>query len=136
MTLFIEWNEDYNLGFKEIDQQHKKLVDIINVLYDSYIKGERDTVLDQVISDLKDYGFIHFKEEETHFNQCNYEDTENHIAEHHHFLKKIQEFHRRHLSNDDRLMEELFTFLKDWLTNHIMVSDRKYVETFKKFGVQ
>ena len=44
MNIVIHWKEDYSTGIDEIDQQHKKLIDMINVLYDSHIRKEKDDV--------------------------------------------------------------------------------------------
>jgi hemerythrin len=32
---FIDWKPEYSVGHAEIDQQHRKLVEIINSLYEA-----------------------------------------------------------------------------------------------------
>ena len=35
--MHIEWSRKYNTGIEKIDNQHKKLVDLINNLYDKVV---------------------------------------------------------------------------------------------------
>jgi hemerythrin-like metal-binding protein len=136
MNILIHWKEDYNLNIKEIDQQHKKLFDIINVVYDSMIREEEDEVLGQAISDLSDYAFVHFKVEEKYFEQVGYEDAPFHIAEHRKFLDRIETFRMEYSVNGAKYAKEVMFFLQEWLNNHILHVDKKYMETFIKNGIK
>jgi len=71
MNILIDWSEEYSVNIKKFDQQHKKLFDLINFLNDSLIRNEDDDILEQILSDLIDYTFVHFKEEEKYFTSSN-----------------------------------------------------------------
>jgi hemerythrin len=136
MNILIHWSDAYSVNIKEIDQQHKKLFDMINMVYNSFIEDEKDDVLDQVISDMMDYAFVHFKNEEKYFIQIGYEDAPSHISEHQFFLKKVERLKTEHRVQDARLKQEVMIFLQEWLTNHILVTDKKYVDSFIKGGIK
>jgi len=76
MNILIHWSSKLELGFKDIDQHHKKLVDLINLAYDSYMVNLPDSTIQEVISELIDYAFVHFKFEERYFARFGYEHTE------------------------------------------------------------
>jgi hypothetical protein len=61
---FIAWEQKYNTGIKEIDTQHKRLVDIINELYDARHSQSSQAVLNVILSRLIDYAEYHFDFEE------------------------------------------------------------------------
>jgi len=136
MNILIYWKEEYNLNIKEIDQQHRKLVDMINVLYDSILRKDDEDVLEQTISDMRDYAFVHFKTEEKYFAQVGFSDAESHQAEHHFFLENVEKFYSEYQTYDLTLAKEVLTFLQEWFINHIVNVDKKYVPSFVNGGIQ
>lgn len=134
MNILIDWSEEYSVNIKEFDQQHKKLFDLINLLYDSIIRNEEDDILEQILSDLIDYTFVHFKDEEKYFtspNLLSHINTQAHIAEHQFFLNKIENFQSKYRSYGSSLKQEVIVFLHEWITNHILRSDKKYMPSQK-----
>lgn len=136
MNILIAWKDDYNLNFNRIDQQHRKLIDLLNIVYNSLTNKEKDNIVEDVISDLLDYTFIHFREEEKHFMEFNYKDGPEHIAEHEFFIDKVKWLQADHASNEPGVKEDVVVFLQKWFINHIMHSDKKYQECFIKGGLQ
>ena len=49
--VFVLWNEKYNTGIKEIDDQHKKLVNILNQLYESFVDRTTNEKLKKVFKE-------------------------------------------------------------------------------------
>jgi len=136
MNILIHWKEEYSLNIHRIDEQHKKLIDMINVLHNSLSQNEKDDILDQVISDMIDYSFIHFRDEEKYFIQFGYENATEHILEHQYFLKNAEKLRQDHSLNDPTLKYEVVMFLQKWFTNHIMHSDKKYQDCFINGGLK
>jgi hemerythrin len=136
MNILVHWNDDFELNIKEIDQQHRKFIDMINILYDSIIRKEDNETLAKTIADMRDYAFVHFKTEEKLFAQVGYEETEAHQEEHHFFLENIEKFYVEYQMYDTTLAVEVLTFLQEWLINHIMHSDRKYLTSFMIHGIK
>ena len=135
MNILISWEEQYSVHVKEIDQQHKKLFDMVNIIYDSILMERDDDVLEQIIKDMKDYAFIHFKTEESYFTKLKYKDTPSHIKEHQYFIKQAENFANEYKGKDPSLKLKILIFLKDWLMEHILVTDKNYEASFQNAGI-
>ena len=135
MPLII-WKDSYLTGFQDIDTQHQKLVEIINNLFDAISKKEKDEIVEHALSQLIDYSITHFRHEEDLMIRYRYLDYSNHRKEHLHFMEKVNGFRKDFVPGNNKVMLEIINFLKDWLLNHIMLTDRKYIQTFHNFGYQ
>ena len=126
MSLFT-WSDKYSIGNTEIDNQHKKLFDIINRLFDiSLGRNEVDTV-EAVMEDLVSYTDYHFKFEELHMRDVGYKDINKHIVEHNFFTNEIIFAKRRQIQDKSNIDNKLIVFLCTWLIQHVTEEDRKYV---------
>ncbi len=130
----MEWNSSLDLGLEEINRQHKILVHLVNELYYLLRHNYGLASIKRVVQGLIDYTANHFTYEETLFEQFNYSEQKQHTEKHRQLVLKVLDFQKRVESGED-IGEELFTFLKDWLSGHIMREDRAYAESFKKFGL-
>ena len=52
MKNLITWSEGYSVGNQEIDIQHKKLIDLINRLYNLYLTKQQNGVND-ILKEIK-----------------------------------------------------------------------------------
>ena len=130
MALF-EWNKSYELGIADIDSQHKKLVDIINELHEAMSKGKGREIINTVLESLIRYTKEHFSSEENYLEKCKYPELGNHQLEHKNFIDKLSEVENKQGSARIFLTIEIMEFLKDWLSNHILISDKKYIQYLK-----
>ena len=120
------WSDDYSVGIKEIDEQHKRLFEIINELHNAMKEAKAKSVLGKVIKDLIDYTEFHFSSEEILLKNCKYPDFNQHKIIHDQFTAKVKEFERKYLSDTVLLSQEIVQYLKDWLVKHIKESDKQY----------
>ena len=135
MALLFIWNDSYKTGINTIDTQHKKLVDLINELHDAMTKGQGSQALGKIVNGLLDYTVIHFTTEERLLKQAGYADFDAHKKIHDAFTAKVREM-KKDLDGGRKMMTlEVSTFLKDWLSGHILGTDMKYVATLKAKGV-
>jgi hemerythrin-like metal-binding protein len=134
MSLII-WTDEFSVGVVEIDNQHKGLVKLINKLYDAMTYGQANKVLREIIQELVKYTQIHFATEEKYFVKFDYEDSEAHIEEHHEFIASVQKFKEGFEAGNIVLSVDIFKFLKGWLTNHILGSDKKFMKCFNENGL-
>ncbi len=132
---FFEWNDSLSLGISIIDNQHKKLVGLINQLNDAMKNGHGSDVIRKIVDELVTYTISHFGTEEKYFKQFNYAETNAHVGEHEAFVKKVSSFVDEMNNSSKALPITVMNFLWDWLRKHIMVSDKKYVELFKANGL-
>lgn len=129
---FFQWNDKMSVSHPEMDNQHKKLIDMINTFYDN-IKSEKQkenlaTLLDEMIK----YTDYHFKAEEKIWNVPQYGQSEAHKAQHSQFVNKIKDVYQRFASGQTVMSMEVTGFLKKWLTDHIMGMDQTYSVLFQK----
>jgi hemerythrin-like metal-binding protein len=84
---------------------------------------------------LVNYCVFHFQNEEEYFNTYNYPHKKSHMRQHSQLVKQVQHFFSLYQSNNVEIDNELFDFLKMWLTQHITKEDKQYTEFFNKLGV-
>ena len=132
----VEWNASLDTGIHEIDTQHRRLVELLNDLYDAYINKHHDDIVAGAISELERYTDYHFTTEERLMQMYNFENTNKHIIEHRNFLSKVKSFKQTLNTATDNAIIKLINFLRDWLINHIQGSDREYIPTLRNNGVR
>ncbi len=131
----LSWNERYSVGIREVDEQHKKLIDMINQLHDAMLSGKGREILDKIINSLVDYTKTHFSTEERLMKEYGYPGYLNHKAQHEEFIKKVAEFQRKFENGELTLSMEIMQFLKNWLSEHILGSDKKFGPFLNEKGV-
>lgn len=134
----IPWESKFELGISEIDEQHKKMLQIINKLYDIFegIKNESQTEIDKIIKEMAEYALYHFATEEKYFELFDYEHKEDHIEIHNQYRAKIEEWQNKYNEEkDNKIFFEISNFLHDWWTWHINNTDRDYIPFMKANNV-
>jgi len=132
----IRWNESLRLNVTEIDQQHRRLVEMINELSEAMRQGKSKERLGKTLKGLVAYAGTHFKNEEHYFEKLGYPEAEKHKAEHAAFVRKMNEFTHAYEAGKLGVSTQLATYLGDWLQKHITGSDKKYAAFFHEKGVK
>lgn len=132
----IDWNNNYSVNVKEIDDQHKKLIDLINKLYEEMRKGHGKDALSGVLKELVEYTKYHFAKEEKLLEKYNYPNLAAHKKEHEELTKKVEEINEKIASGKMVISSNVLTFLKDWLNNHILVDDKGYSTYLNGKGIK
>ena len=135
MSLF-KWSDELSVGIKEIDDEHKQLINYLNQLHDSMKKGEANTVMKPILDNLVKYTVGHFAHEEKFFKMHNYPKALEHIKEHENFKKEVGEFMKDFESGKRTLSGSVLTFLSEWVTNHIKKQDKAYTQFLNDKGVK
>lgn len=121
------WNENFNTGLAKIDEQHRKLVQLLNLLA-SHVAFESDIpVLNVIFDQLADYAVYHFKTEEAIWHEYFPGDDleSNHMDTHTSFIDAVVRL--RGESNTkpvETVINEVLAFLTRWLVSHILENDR------------
>ena len=134
MTYFA-WNEKYSVHIREIDEQHKKLVALINELFEAMKTGQGQEILGKVIAGLITYTKSHFATEERLMRDHGYAEYLVHKQVHDSLTKKVLELNGQFQAGQTALTIQVSNFLKDWLTNHILGTDKKYSAFLNSKGV-
>lgn len=128
----IIWRESFNLGIEKIDEQHKKLIRIINELYKAHELGTSQVVIIEILDELVDYTNYHFSDEEKFLAENGYPELENHRSEHKYFIDKISKLQDESIKGNLLLSIKTLDFLKDWTINHILGTDIEYTKYLKE----
>ncbi len=122
----LTWNDNYSVNIKQFDDQHKKLIDLINQLHDAMKIGKGGLILSQVLKALITYTGSHFADEERLMKLHNYPNYEEHQKEHNLLVSQVLDMQKNLLEGKIPLTQSIMNFLKEWLEKHIQGEDKKY----------
>jgi hemerythrin len=125
---FIDWTANYSVKVDAMDEQHKKLIALINELHEAMKTGQGKEVTSRVLTNLVRYTQTHFTAEEKLLEQYHYPKLGEQKIAHKGFVAKIQETQKKAETTTIGVNNDLLKFLKDWLINHIEGSDKQYGE--------
>jgi methyl-accepting chemotaxis protein/hemerythrin len=132
---YFNWTDDLSVNIQSIDDQHKKLINMINNFYDSFKSGQSSKKLVELVEGLKEYTLYHFSAEEELLAKHGYPGYDAHEEQHISFVEKVDDVQRRIKSGKMVVSVEVTNFLKDWLANHIKKTDREYSSFLVEKGV-
>lgn len=128
----IVWKDQYNFGFDEIDSQHRKLADSINLLYTTMEKPANSQLVEDVINKVDLFTENHFSSEERRFAGSSYPQRDKHIRDHKEFRLQIVDIKSRFKKFGTVIDLDLLILLKDWFMNHTQNTARQYLPFIKK----
>lgn len=130
--LWIRPDEIPLLGVAIIDEQHLKIVGMLNDLNDAIKRMDSIAQLLQFLDDLVCFTDYHFKTEERLMREYGYSGEIEHQNVHEHLLNEITYLKER-FSQGGELV--LLQKLKDWFAIHIVNSDKPFADFIKQHGV-
>jgi hemerythrin len=133
---FANWNDSYSVKVQRLDDEHKRLFDIINQLHEGMKAGRGKDVLQSVLDQLLRYTEQHFKNEEELLQRAGYSELTAHMARHQQFVSKVKGFSKDFQSGAAAISVDVLEYLKNWLTEHIMGTDRQYSATLTAAGIR
>ena len=133
----VEWNEKLSVGVSIIDDEHKKLVGMLNELYDAMQARHSEEALGEVLDGLVAYTTHHFNHEEALFAKTGYAAAAEHEKEHADLARHVLDVQKKYQEGDTgTLSAEVLNFLRKWLLTHIMASDKKFGLYLKANGIK
>lgn len=121
----MNWDETMAVGVRELDDQHRTLIDLINEAYETIQRNDAH-LLAELLDRMREYAVMHFHTEEGYMERYGYPDLESHRALHDAFNDQVDTFQQQLFVKTN--LSQVFVFLSRWLTNHIMKEDRQYME--------
>lgn len=130
--VFMKWKDEYSVGIKKMDTQHKRLISIINDFYEGVKSSEaKEKTIRNIFKRMIAYSHQHFRDEEEILAKNGYPKLSSQKLAHKIFLEKTEEMQKRVEMGETVFYLEIANFLKDWWDNHILLSDKRYAEFFK-----
>ncbi|RDI97200.1 bacteriohemerythrin [Dyella solisilvae] len=127
---YMTWQDDLNTGIKVIDNQHRRIVEMINHLHEA-MNHSGHQELNDILDELVDYTLSHFTFEESLMEDAGYEFTRAHKRVHEVFVKRVSEYRLRFRAGED-IGQELMHTLSHWLFNHIRNDDKAIVDAVRR----
>jgi hemerythrin-like metal-binding protein/PAS domain S-box-containing protein/putative nucleotidyltransferase with HDIG domain len=122
------WNNNFETGIPVVDEQHRKLVGLINRMAIKLVQDSDPVEINVVIGEMADYASYHFRTEEGVWNDRFHDDewVLNHKGLHAKFIARVSELRNEVESSSERgLYEQILRFLIYWLAHHILDDDMR-----------
>lgn len=132
---FFTWNSSYSVGVRRFDSEHQQLFSIMNELYDGMKAGRGKEVMATTLKKLIRYTEQHFSGEEAVMGRAGYAELNSQIVQHRQFTGKMKDFEAQFHAGAVGLSVGLLDYLRDWLTTHISVADKRYTAFLNGKGV-
>jgi hemerythrin-like metal-binding protein len=121
----IVWDHVLSVGVDEIDEDHRRLVDLFNILNHSVTEGDAPDYLAAVLEELINCTAWHFSHEERLMLKYGYEETAEHKSEHQELIQGARELQQKILEAGKLVSDDELVFLERWLTQHILTDDMR-----------
>lgn len=128
---FVVWKEEYSVGSRELDDQHKAILALLNLAYEVAQTGFDPRVLSEVEKELQQYTRTHFQYEERMFGQAAYPARGGHRQLHAEITHRTEEFFRECGRASSGPVADILAFLKSWWENRIRGRDPGYSSCMK-----
>jgi len=125
----MEWDQSMSVGVEELDEQHQRLIDLLNEAYEAIQKHDEHAMC-LLIDKMRDYALMHFSTEEAIMKEHGFPGIEEHKFQHAKFNRDVDDFKKKQFEKTN--FSQIFVFLSRWLTAHIMDEDKKYIPYMPK----
>ncbi len=121
----INWDDSLSVEVDEIDDDHRKLVDLFNILSHSVEQGDAAEYINAVLEELITCTIWHFRHEERLMLLHKYQGFEEHKAEHNELIDSVKVLQQKFNKDEKLLTTDEIEFLEGWLTGHILGQDMR-----------
>lgn len=132
----IEWSDELSVGIQEIDEQHKVLVGLVNDMHRAIHEHHGSDTARNILEQLGDYTRVHFAVEESLMRIFDYPGYEEHKKQHEELIAQFRASQDKVRSGTAKISFELLHFLKLWLSQHILESDKEYAPHMLNLGAR
>lgn len=121
----ITWGQILSVAVDEIDEDHRKLLNIFNILNHALIDEEPHAYLVAVLEELINCTAWHFSHEERLMLKYGYADIEAHKITHKELIDSARELQQKIIQPNIPITEDDVVYLERWLTEHILTDDMR-----------
>lgn len=132
----MNWEDRFLIGVESIDNQHRRLVELMVNLMEAVKTGKGRSIISPVLQELIDYTRTHFVDEEGIMTRYNYPDILPHKQDHDRFVQEITKAAREYVEKKAVPTQKILSFLAQWLVDHIMGYDQKLGDFLIDNGVR
>ena len=121
----LDWDSSLNVGVDEIDDDHRRMVKLFNLLAHAVSNGDEPDYQEALLDELIAYTVWHFRHEERLMLKYAYDDRDTHQQQHRELIAGVTEIREKFLEGGRQLLEEDVEYLERWVTAHIIHTDKK-----------
>lgn len=121
----VDWDDSLSVGYRPMDAEHMRLVELVNELHDNLLAGRSMTLIEAGFHRVARHAADHFRHEEKLMAESDYPDGHDHILAHRQLETQIADLITQIDAGEPVFTLELVEFLKNWLLNHILTMDKK-----------
>ncbi len=122
----FDFDAEFRLGIDLVDNEHIKLVDMLNTVHALLSEGKRDEARQYFNETLSGYVVEHFSHEEKFMEDIGFPFIEEHRKIHENFKKSFHELKPRIESYDETAFRNALNDTFTWIIAHIGKTDRRY----------
>jgi hemerythrin len=118
------WDETLSVDVPEIDEDHRRLVALFNILNHAVAEGDSREYVDAVMEELISCTVWHFRHEERLMLKYGFGGSAEHKAEHEELVVAVRELQEKLRQTDTPVVADDLQYLEHWLTGHILGIDK------------
>jgi hemerythrin-like metal-binding protein len=118
-----------------MDKEHQRLIEIINNLYGAMRSGRGQDAIGAILDELVAYTKTHFSHEERLMQDAGYAGYDEQKRAHEALVQQVTDIQDKYRAGT-ALGQEVMSFLKSWLVNHIQGLDKRYGPHLNKKGLK
>ena len=122
---YFEWAQDMVIDNGPIDDDHRLLVDQVNMLHTATSQGRGQEVVAQLLGSIIAETQAHLRREEQMMERAQFPDLERHKQGHARFVEELRQLQQKHQAGSITVAAQLSTLLRDWLSLHIRRNDKE-----------
>ena len=131
------WNESLHcVGIAAIDDQHREIIERVNLIADAVGQGNRHEAVQEMMDDLVLFACEHFALEERLMTEYGFPDLKDHIEEHIGLLQQVNNLRNALRTPNPTKAALVSAFITDWAELHILQSDKGIGEFLSAKGVR
>ena len=121
----MQWKDEYSVGVDEIDDQHKGIAELFSMIDKAFESRESWSDVFFKLERLREHARFHFAVEESLMRIHGYSKLAEHVAQHKHFLDKLDQLQMTTLSR--QVTMTTLSYLSNWYMEHMKTLDRDFV---------
>lgn len=128
--MFIVWDRAYSVGIDEIDNQHMRILQLINHLHELEDDPESQAVFSEMVNNLLNSIKTHFFAEENLMRRIKYPQQNDHKKQHDLLTGQLHTIQKKFLLGQSLSSCKFAEFMRDWFLRHMSGEDNKYAKFF------
>ncbi|CAK0769457.1 putative Bacteriohemerythrin [Azospirillaceae bacterium] len=132
--MFFAWNPSLSVGHPDLDSDHRKLIAIVNTLWDSVEQHPTSNAVSGALSELAEYTAYHFDREEYAMRRHCFPNTDKHIDDHNELINRLGALIHLYERGQTEITVETMDFMRHWLMDHFTKTDLTLGQFLKQIG--